>query len=86
MVTGGAKPQYVGLYQLYPKRKLAITLESWRLFLQVTGQPRFEVFAESETRFFLKEIDAQITFDKDATGKVSQVVVHQNGDYVAKRI
>ncbi|MGA0555590.1 serine hydrolase [Larkinella sp. VNQ87] len=78
--------QYVGRYQLAPDRTLAITLEAGKLFLQVTGQPKFEVFAENETEFFLKTVQARLTFHKDASGKVSQVVVHQNGDHVAKRL
>jgi CubicO group peptidase (beta-lactamase class C family) len=78
--------QYVGNYQLDAKRILAITLEDGRLFLQVTGQGKFEVFAETETDFFLKVVEAQLTFHKNAAGKVSQVEVHQNGDTVAKRL
>ena len=30
---------------------------------QATGQPRFEIFPESESKFFLKVVDAQITFE-----------------------
>ncbi|QDK82996.1 serine hydrolase [Spirosoma sp. KCTC 42546] len=78
--------QYVGKYQLDPKRILAITFEQKRLFLQVTGQERFEIFPSSETDFFLKVVNAQLTFQKDANGRVTQVVVHQNGDLVAKRL
>ncbi|RRB01106.1 serine hydrolase [Larkinella rosea] len=78
--------QYVGKYQLEPKRTLAITLERGKLFLQVTGQPKFELFAENETNFFLKAVEAQLTFQKDANGTITQVVVHQGGDIVAKKI
>ncbi|WP_234733697.1 serine hydrolase [Tellurirhabdus bombi] len=78
--------QYVGTYRLDAERTIAVTLEASKLFLQVTGQPKFEMFAENETNFFLKVIDVQLTFDKDAGGKVSQLVVHQNGDHVAKRL
>ncbi|GAB3687354.1 hypothetical protein GCM10027592_00770 [Spirosoma flavus] len=78
--------QYVGNYQLDPKRILSITFDKGKLFLQVTGQSKFEIFPETETDFFLKAVDAQLTFHKLATGNVSQVVVHQNGDFVAKRI
>lgn len=78
--------QYVGRYQLDPKRILAITLENGKLFLQVTGQGKFEIYPESETDFFLKAVEAQLTFHKNAAGQVSQVVVHQNGDTVAKRL
>jgi CubicO group peptidase (beta-lactamase class C family) len=77
---------YVGNYQLAPDRTLAITLEAGKLFLQVTNQPRFELFAESETEFFLKVVDAQLTIHKDASGKVSHIVVHQGGDTIAKKI
>lgn len=78
--------QYVGNYQLAPNRTLSITLDNRKLFLQVTDQPQFELFPSSETDFFLKAVNAQLTFQKDAAGRVTQVVVHQNGDIVAKRL
>ncbi|QMW01725.1 serine hydrolase [Spirosoma foliorum] len=78
--------QYVGQYQLDPKRIITITLDQNRLFLQVTGQERFEIFPSSETDFFLKAVNAQLTFQKDETGRVTQITVHQNGDVVAKRL
>lgn len=61
--------------------------EGDRLFTQLTGQPRFELFAETDRDFFLKVVDAQLTFIVDAQGRATQVVLHQNGmDQVAKRI
>ncbi|GAB4014930.1 hypothetical protein GCM10028773_03190 [Spirosoma koreense] len=78
--------QYVGKYRLDPKRILSITLEKGTLFLQVTGQDKFEIYPETETDFFLKAVDAQLTFHKNEVGQVSQVVVHQNGDVIAKRL
>jgi hypothetical protein len=47
--------------------------------VQLTGQPRFPVFAESETRFFLKVVDAQIEFANDDKGAVTSVTLHQGG-------
>ena len=44
------------------------------------------MFAESETKFFLKLMDAQITFVKDASGKVTHLVLHQARDREAKKI
>ncbi len=69
----------VGKYALTPAFVITITREGGQLFLQATGQPNLPVFAESETRFFLKAVDAQITFVKDATGRVTELVLHQNG-------
>ena len=70
---------YVGKYELAPNFVIAITSEHGSLFLQATGQSRFEMFAESETSWFLKEVDAQVTFEKDKKGRVRQLILHQNG-------
>jgi len=78
---------YVGRYELGPNAVIAVTREADRLFVQLTGQPRFEVFAEGERDFFLKVVDAQITFEADPQGRATQLVLHQNGMHQpAKRI
>jgi D-alanyl-D-alanine-carboxypeptidase/D-alanyl-D-alanine-endopeptidase len=69
---------YVGVYQLAPTFALTITREGGSLFAQGTGQPKLQLFAEAPTKFFLKEVDAQITFE-DSTGKGSRLVLHQGG-------
>ena len=40
---------------------------------QLTNQRAIPVFAESETKFFLKVVDAQVEFFMDANGTVTQV-------------
>jgi len=78
--------RYVGSYQLAPGAILDISREGDRLFVQLTGQPKFPLYPESERKFFLKVVDAQITFDTDAQGKTTQAVLHQGGrDMPAKR-
>jgi CubicO group peptidase (beta-lactamase class C family) len=62
-----------------PTFVIAITKQDDHLMLQATGQPKFELFAESEKEFFLKVVDAQITFVKDGAGKVTELVLHQGG-------
>ena len=48
--------------------------------------PKFELFGESPTNYFLKVVDAQITFETDAQGKATGLVLHQNGrDLPGKR-
>ena len=46
---------------------------------QATGQAKLEVFPESETKFFLKVVDAQITFVRDERGTVIHLILHQGG-------
>ncbi|MFT3827731.1 MAG: serine hydrolase [Chitinophagaceae bacterium] len=79
--------QYVGVYELAPTFKITVTLESGALKAQATGQPKFDLFAETNENFFLKVVDAQITFTKDANGKVEQLILHQNGrDMPGKKV
>jgi len=70
---------YVGTYELTPNFSLAITLEDSHLVSQGTNQGKVAMFAESETMFFLKLVDAQIEFVKNEKGEVTNLVLHQNG-------
>jgi serine-type D-Ala-D-Ala carboxypeptidase/endopeptidase len=70
---------YTGEYEVVPQFVVTISSEDGKLFAQATGQPRFQVFPESETEFFYKVVDAQITFAKDESGQVTHLVLHQNG-------
>ncbi len=78
-VDAGTIEGYVGQYAIGAAFIITISREEDRLFLQATGQPRFPIFAETENRFFLKVVDAQITFVKDEAGKTVALVLHQNG-------
>jgi serine-type D-Ala-D-Ala carboxypeptidase/endopeptidase len=78
-VDPGVLDSYVGVYELSPAFSITITREGAGLALQATGQERLQLFAESPTEFFLKIVDAQIVFEKDASGKVTRLVLHQAG-------
>ncbi len=79
--------KYVGRYQLAPNFIITVSREGDQLYAQATDQPRFEIFAESPREFFLKVVDAQLTFVVDANGRANGVVLHQNGaDQPAKRM
>lgn len=79
--------KYVGVYQIQPGFSIAFTREGNRLFTQATGQPKFEIFAESETKFFLKVVDAQVEFFADPDGKVNKIILYQGGQKIeGKRV
>jgi D-alanyl-D-alanine-carboxypeptidase/D-alanyl-D-alanine-endopeptidase len=73
---------YVGVYELAPTFRLTVTREGNALFGQATGQGKFQLFPETQTDFFLKVADAQVTFVKDAAGKVNEIVLHQGGAHI----
>jgi CubicO group peptidase (beta-lactamase class C family) len=79
---------YVGQYKFPASgQTLTVTRDDNRLFARLTGQQNVQVFPESDTDFFYKVVDAQLTFVKDSTGAVTSVILHQNGhDQSAKKI
>lgn len=70
---------YVGTYNLFPSFDITIRTKDGKLFLQATNQPEFELFAETQTRFFLKVVDAKVDFMPAVDGVVKEMVLHQNG-------
>lgn len=72
--------KYVGQYELAPGVIITITREDRQLKAQITGQPAQPIFAKTETEFFYKVVDAQLTFtpSKDSAATES-VTLHQNG-------
>jgi D-alanyl-D-alanine-carboxypeptidase/D-alanyl-D-alanine-endopeptidase len=78
---------YVGTYELAPGHDITVTLEGDQLFGSTGGPQTFRIFAESEKKFFLKVVDAQIVFETDDQGKTIGLTLHQNGaDHEAKRV
>lgn len=79
--------RYTGRYQLAPNFILVITREGDRIFAQATGQPKVELYAETERDYFLKVTDAQITFEASGDSPAGALVLHQLGrDLRAARI
>lgn len=76
--------QYTGLYQFNPQLSMTFTLGNNQLFVQPTNQPRFEVFAETETLFFIKDFDMQFEFRKNSvTGEFDEIIFIRNKQSMA---
>ena len=77
---------YAGIYELAPGIAITVTTQDGKLFAQLTGQEQFEIFPQSETQFFYRIVDAQISFTMQ-DGTVTGLVLHQNGqDMPAARV
>ncbi|WP_428658532.1 serine hydrolase [Runella sp.] len=77
---------YVGDYELVPGFVLSFKREGNRFITQATGQGPAEVFPYSDSTFFLKIVDAQVTFHRSKDGKVDKLTLHQNGNKTAHRV
>ncbi len=78
-LPAAAFDKLVGRYGMAPGMVMTIRRDGERMLGQLTGQPTVELFAESPTTFFLKVVDAQLTFTVDAEGRGTAVTLHQNG-------
>jgi CubicO group peptidase (beta-lactamase class C family) len=70
---------YTGVYELTPTFSITITLENGQLMSQATHQRKIPLFPESRSKFFTKDVDAQLEFLATEAGRVSRLVLHQNG-------
>jgi len=78
---------YVGKYELAPGAIIDVTTDKNQIFVQLTGQAKFEIFPSSTTEFYLKVVEAKVTFNADNQGTVTSLTLHQNGrDNPGKKI
>jgi CubicO group peptidase (beta-lactamase class C family) len=64
---------YTGVYQLGPGWLLTVTKEDGRLMAQATGEYKFEMLPESETKFYVEAYGAPISFERDEADEVTQL-------------
>jgi CubicO group peptidase (beta-lactamase class C family) len=73
--------EYAGTYRMTDAPiDNVIAIKDGHLTTKLASQPALDLFAESETKFFLKVVDAQIEFFRDpATHAVNRLILYQNG-------
>ena len=72
---------YTGTYEVKPNVNLTIGLDNTnQLYLLAPGQTKkVELFAETQNHFFVKIVDAEITFNKNETNNVISLTMNQSG-------
>lgn len=79
--------RYTGLYRLETGLVLSVIKERDKFFVHPKGQSRVELFPASEHVFFNKVDEFEITFVENKDGKVTKLILHQDGkDHVAERV
>jgi serine-type D-Ala-D-Ala carboxypeptidase/endopeptidase len=77
--------QYVGAYNANLET-FTVTLRGRQLYVQITNQSALPVYAFAKDDFFYKVFLADIRFERDASGAVASLTLHQNGrDVIATR-
>ncbi len=86
-LPAAALSPYVGVYELAAGLDLDVTLQNGALYIRSSnGGATVQLWPETNNDFFAKDVDAQVTFVRDASGAVSGLVLHQYGrDRPAKK-
>lgn len=69
---------YTGSYILPDGRKFRFELENDTLLLSIHGKYRYVMHPESEKDFFVKEFNAQCSFEMGSNGKCDEIIWHEN--------
>jgi CubicO group peptidase (beta-lactamase class C family) len=83
--TDAELQEYVGKYDLPPvpglppDAQFVITVRRSTLVARLATQPAFAVFKDRADHFVYDVVEAELTFERDANGKVTALVLHQNG-------
>jgi uncharacterized damage-inducible protein DinB len=86
-LPASALSPYVGTYQLTPELQFDVRFSKGALFITPTVGTAVQLWPESNSAFFIKDVDAQITFTRDAKGAVTGFILHQYGrDRAARKI
>jgi len=81
-----AYPDFVGRYD-YGNAILTVSTEDDKLFGQLSGQPKFEIFCSGRDAFFWKVTDAKVVFQRNAKGEVISARHTQGGNsFTAARL
>jgi len=79
--------RYRGEYRVPAGLSVFIGIEGSRLFALAPDTPRLELYPFSETEFFLKEIDAEVSFEVDGDGPAPRFTARfPTGTLTAKRV
>jgi D-alanyl-D-alanine-carboxypeptidase/D-alanyl-D-alanine-endopeptidase len=77
---------YVGRYQLGPGLLFEIAPRGGTLTAKLTGQPAFPVHNLAPDHFVYDVVVAALTFERGTDGRVTGLILHQNGDHRAPRL
>ena len=76
---------YVGVYKLNDDMHIQVRVTGVKVTAQATGQGAFEIFPESETKFFAKVAPIVMTFGDITDGKAGSFVLEQGGSKLTAR-
>jgi CubicO group peptidase (beta-lactamase class C family) len=70
---------YVGRYMVAPGQHVTVTPRENGITIRLPGQEPYPVFASGPDRFSWQGVPAEARFERDASGRITRMVLRQNG-------
>jgi CubicO group peptidase (beta-lactamase class C family) len=77
-LPGDILKNYAGTYRMSDGRRFNFELNNDTLLVSIPGEPKYMMHAESETQFYVKEFNAQCSFEIGSTGKCDEIQWQEN--------
>jgi CubicO group peptidase (beta-lactamase class C family) len=71
--------RYAGVYQADGGPPLVVAVDGGQLALRPNNEGPIPLLAESERMFFIRDLNIQVEFVRDASGAVTEFITHQAG-------
>lgn len=71
--------RYAGVYQADGGPPLVVAVDGGQLALRPNNDRPIPLLAESERMFFIRDLNIQVEFVRDASGAVTEFITHQGG-------
>ncbi|MEP2788646.1 MAG: serine hydrolase [Kangiellaceae bacterium] len=79
--------KFVGHYELAPGMIMTVTQKRQQLFIQLTGQANYPVYAKSDLEFVYRVVEAKVKFELNEKGESVSLTLFQGGaETKAKRL
>lgn len=76
---------YVGKYEVAPNVIADVTTDEKHMFLQLTGQQKFEFIAIEKHTFYFKSLDVKVVFNTSKKRKIESLTIYQDGQTVTAK-
>jgi D-alanyl-D-alanine-carboxypeptidase/D-alanyl-D-alanine-endopeptidase len=78
-LTSEKAAEYTGLFEFSETANFVITNRGRWVYAKLGLQPALPVFCDAPDHFVYEAVEAALTFERDASGAVTALVLHQNG-------
>ena len=71
--------KYIGKYDAGNNSIVVISKDGDKLFAQGPNLPKYQLLPASETEYFLREVNARLTFKVTGDGRADSIIINFNG-------